>query len=104
MKRYLLGLLIVAAFSVGASGQQCSPLPCIVASTSLTGQTTPLPLTTIYTPPASGVFRVSTYLSVSKAHSSGVTWSLTLGWTDDNGVRSASTTVAENGSNATTAT
>jgi hypothetical protein len=104
MKHCLLGLLIVAAFSLGASGQQCSPLPCIVASASLTGQTAPVPLTTIYTPPASGLFRVSTYLSVTRTRSVTPTWILTLGWTDDNGPRSTTTSATQNGANANAAT
>jgi len=106
MRRYLLAaLLILMGFSLGASAQACSPLPCIVATASLTAQSAPLPLTTIYTPPASGLFRVSTYMSVGKGqHSTAPTWFLTLGWTDDNGPRHVDTTVDQKTSNANTAT
>jgi hypothetical protein len=105
MKRCLLScLLLVTVFSLGASAQQCSPLPCIVATASLTGQSGPLPLTTVYTPPASGMFRVSTYLSVSKTRNVTPTWILTFGWTDDNGPRNTTTSATQNGSNANAAT
>jgi hypothetical protein len=59
----------------------CATLPCEVASVSVTAQTTTVPLTTLFTPSADGLFRISVYMSSSP--SAGSTWAYALFWTDD---------------------
>ena len=104
MKRHLLGLLILTGLSLGASAQTCSPFPCVVTTATLTGQGAPLPPTAIFTPPDSGVFRISTYLSATHPINTAGTWTLYLAWTDDIGGRSAPTVAQTTSSNANTAT
>jgi hypothetical protein len=55
----------------------------IVVKVDLTGQHANIAPTTLYTPPASGMYRVSAYLIVTTISSPGSTLpSLTIGWTD----------------------
>src|SRR3990167_1223004 len=57
----------------------------IVATVSLTGQTGAIGATTIYTPAASGQYRVSVYHLVTTA--GGGTLTTTIGFTDDEGAK-----------------
>ena len=59
----------------------------IVATVSLTGQTGAIGATTIYTPAASGQYRVSVYHLVTTA--GGGTLTTTIGFTDDEGAKTS---------------
>jgi hypothetical protein len=68
MKRCLLLGVFLVALSASGFGQEaknqnspCSSLPCIVASVSLTNQTESVYQVPIYTPPTTGLFRISYY-------------------------------------------
>ena len=58
----------------------------IAAIVSLTGQTGNIATTTIYTPPAAGLYRVSVYALCSKAGTGG-TLAVTIGWSDEVGAK-----------------
>lgn len=62
------------------------PNPQIVARVNLTGQTNPIPTTTIFTPPVDGLFRISGVMvtTVANGDSSG-TWGLGVNWSPDPG-------------------
>ena len=87
MKRHLLlgALLIVLGASCLGQAPQSSPcasFPCVVASISLADQTMPFTNAVIYTPPASGLFRV-TYYFEADSRGIGANWTMTWSWTDD---------------------
>lgn len=63
----------------------CVDLPSIVAKQSFVSQTSSLGSTTIFTPSADGLFRISAYLERSSASFV----SCTASWTDDYTSRSA---------------
>jgi hypothetical protein len=103
MKRYLVALFLFGLSVSGFAQTQCAAFPCVVATVSLTNQSQAIPNTPIFTPTASGVFRISAYLSTSAGNHSAL-WQLFVGWTDDNGARKASTAAPPSGSNANIAT
>jgi hypothetical protein len=87
MKYWLLVLGCLIALSVSAFGQEATPasspcqtLPCIVASISLINQTESVNQVPIYTPSATGFFRISYYEEVVGAI--GV-FTFTWNWNDD---------------------
>jgi hypothetical protein len=59
--------------------------PRIVAEIALTNQTAPIPTTTIFTPQATGVYRISAYITVTQPGDGQGVWSLEVFWTDDAG-------------------
>lgn len=61
----------------------------IAATVSLTGQTGNIGTTTIYTPPAAGLYRVSVYQICTTAGSAGILNSV-IGWTDNVGAKTLS--------------
>lgn len=61
----------------------------IAATVSLTGQTGNIAATTIYTPPAAGLYRVSVYQICTTAGSAG-TLNSVIGWTDNVGAKTLS--------------
>ena len=88
MKRCLLLGTFLIALSARGFGQEaknqnspCASLPCIVASVSLINQTESVYQAPIYTPPTTGLFRIS-YYEINGQHGFGV-WTLTWNWTDD---------------------
>jgi len=85
----LLGLSSVGfAQTANARGNTtCAALPCVVASVSLTNQTTTVTLATLFTPAADGLYRISVYMSTSPTK--GSTWAYALLWTDDNKARNS---------------
>ena len=95
MKRCLTLLLLFALSLCGlaqdarekSTGATCAAFPCVVASVSLTNQGQGIPATAIFTPAASGVFRIGTYLSTTTGTNQNATWEAFVGWTDDIGVR-----------------
>ena len=62
----------------------------IVARGKVLNQTAQIPQKTIFTPSASGLFRLSIYGEISVADSTSTSsWFFSLNWTDDSGVASA---------------
>ncbi len=92
MLRSLFFLMIVAALCVGAAAQS----PTIVAQVSLTNQAAPIPKTTLVTPSADALYRVTAYFVVTKTNRSGTLWHLTLGWEGDGGTKATDVTIASN--------
>ena len=86
-------LLAVFAFTLGNRSATATPsgtvTPVIVASRALTGRTTMIPTTTLFTPSVTGLYRVSAYIAMSTSGTTGCPWDLTLGWTDDAGAEQA---------------
>lgn len=64
----------------------CAAFPCVVATLSLSHQNAVFTQEPIYTPAASGLFRISYYEVVSPIN--GVGWNFTWSWTDDIKTRS----------------
>ncbi len=73
--------------SLGAASNSYSH-PVIVANLALTGQTAAIPETTLFTPRVTGLYRISTYMTMAQHGDSGSLWGVKLGWTDDAGVES----------------
>jgi hypothetical protein len=80
-------LLVLLAASASCFGQSSVPLyPRVVAKVSLTGQTAAIPTTTIFTPKANGLYRISAYGAMTTPVSeNAASWSVSFGWTDDAG-------------------
>ena len=104
MKRYLVSLFVLALSLSGFAHAQCAAFPCVVATISLTNQNTSIPNTPIFTPVTTGIFRISAYLSTTRAHVRGGLWLVQLKWTDDNGTVKDVTVAHERSSNAFIAT
>jgi hypothetical protein len=87
MKRYLALLFVLASASLPAIAQTCSTFPCVVASVSLTGQTSPIKPTPIFTPANAGVFRVtvSMVLTHASAGNSNPRFNTIVQWIDETG-------------------
>jgi hypothetical protein len=87
-------LLAIFAFASGnrfAGATPATPAsPTIVASRALTGRTTMIPATTLFTASATGLYRMSAYIAMSTPGTTGCPWDLTVGWTDDAGAEEAS--------------
>lgn len=73
---------LMVLVSVAAFGQS----PVIVAQVSLRNQGQAIGPTPLLTPPTTGVYRVSAYISSSNAPSTGY-WSLHIKWVDENALR-----------------
>jgi hypothetical protein len=87
-------LLAIFAFTLGDRFATATPSgtvsPSIVASRQLTGRTTMIPTTALFTPSTTGLYRVSAYIAMSTSGTTGCPWDLTFGWTDDAGAEQAS--------------
>jgi hypothetical protein len=60
--------------------------PIIITKRKLVNQTAPIPTTTIFTPTHDGVYRLSSYATLTTADpNSNSFWSFNIGWTDDAG-------------------
>jgi len=88
MKRCRLVGAFLIALSASGFGQEarnesspCPSFPCVVASIALTDQTMSVSQVPIYTPPATGLFRV-VYYEESLPSGPGY-WIFTWNWTDD---------------------
>jgi hypothetical protein len=96
-KTLSLLLLAASAICVGQSAvankavtNNAVTYPRVVAKVSLTGQTAVIPTTTIFTPKASGLYRISVYGAMTKPVSeNAANWDVSLGWTDDAGAEGA---------------
>jgi hypothetical protein len=64
--------------------------PTIVASKAITGRTTMIPTATLFTASATGLYRVSAYLSMTTPSTNGCAWYFNVGWTDEAGAEEAS--------------
>jgi hypothetical protein len=86
--------LAIFAFTLGnrfAGATPAGPVtPTIVASRQLTGRTTMIPTTTLYTASATGLYRVSAYISMTTPGTNGCAWYFNVGWTDDAGAEAVS--------------
>ena len=80
---------LVAARSTGTPAPTTTS-PTIVRKVVLVNQTAPIPTTTIFTPGASGLFRVSVYMTQVSPGGADDSWSCNLNWTDDAGAESSS--------------
>jgi hypothetical protein len=95
MYRNLSIAVLVAAFALVA-GRTALPnstptSPVIVRKVALTNQSAPISTTTLFTPPQSGLYRVSVYMTqvVANVQQNGL-WSYNIGWSDDAGAETAS--------------
>jgi hypothetical protein len=79
-------LVVRAGKPAATSYVAISAAPNIVAQVALTGQTAPIPTTTLFTPSATGMYRLSTYGTITNpvAVVDGY-WLVILNWTDDAG-------------------
>jgi hypothetical protein len=78
---FLTALCACGVCQANGSSSPCATFPCVVASISLVNQTEPLNQMPVYTPTASGLFRVS-YFEQDGELGFGL-WSFTWNWTDD---------------------
>jgi hypothetical protein len=88
MQRLWLLAACLVVFCANGFGQEvnppnspCASFPCVVASVSLVNQTESANQVPIYTPPSTGMFRVSYYEQVGE-RGLGL-WTFTWNWTDD---------------------
>jgi len=90
MKKYFALLMMLGLCVSGfaqttkarrADGTECASLPCVVASISLTDQTSPVSQVPLIVPGADGLYRVTFYLESS--HVKGSVWGISFNWTDD---------------------
>ena len=85
----LLGTFALTSGSKPADASASGlPSPVIVARASLVNHTAALPQTTIFTPTQTGVYRVSAYIAMTTASSTGF-WTFEFCWTDEGGTNLA---------------
>ena len=98
MPKTLALVLLAAASCFGQSGRNAVSInrgtgtptvpffPRVVAQVALTGQTMPIPTTTLFTPKKNGLFRISTYAAMTTPDvGNGARWTVSYGWSDDVG-------------------
>jgi hypothetical protein len=104
MKRILLMIAAIPTMSVGAFAQ-CASFPCVVATASVTNNTTGIDPTTLYTPPAEGTFRVSVYMSTTGGGgNSPAQWFTFVRWVDRLSARNAHVGVLPNSTSSSVGT
>lgn len=82
MKRVTLSLLLLLIVACNMSQAQSQrDLPVVVARLKLTGQTQTIPMTKIFTPKSTGMFRASVVLAETVAQGND-RWTGALMWTD----------------------
>ncbi len=82
----LFPTLVLAQSSKPASPPTPFPSPLIVAKGKLVNQTAPIPMTTIFTPNQTGLYRISVYVTLTKSDPSSQSfWNYYVQWTDDAG-------------------
>ncbi len=80
--------LIVKAGNASATSYVAIPAaPNIVAQVALTGQTAPIPQTTLLTPQTNGLYRISAYIVTTTLATNGDPINLNLTYTDDSGAK-----------------
>jgi hypothetical protein len=101
-KAVCVAVLLYAMFSLtgsksadaSAAGSLTSPV--IVAKVSRTGRTTTIPITTIFTPRVSGLFRIAPYLAVTSPGVGNGAWMLSINYTDEAGAEQIDETFVNN--------
>ncbi len=84
MYKPIVVLSVLLASLAASYGQSSLASPYIVAKGKFIGRATSIPMTTIFTPARTGLYRVSMYMTVTTADpSSSYCWSPLLQWTDD---------------------
>src|SRR5215831_12752696 len=84
MRKSLFCLWVISISWIGAMPQSAT----IVAQVSLTNQTSSIPRTTLVTPSADALYRVTAYFNTVKGDALGTRWCLFFYWGDDEGQRS----------------
>lgn len=86
-KTLVVAVLLLPTF-VLAQSHKTPTSPLVVAKGKLLNQTANIPTTTIFTPPQSGLYRLSVYgtLTTAGAVNASSNWLYTPSWTDDSGV------------------
>ena len=88
-KALAVAVLLFGALAIGFAIND-SPAafigPRVVAKINLTNQTSQIPPTTLFTPPTSGMFRISVYETMTAAGDGN---GVVLNWTDEAGLESA---------------
>jgi hypothetical protein len=84
---YKTALCVIAVLFGTAIASSNSPptFPKVVAKVAITGRTTAIPIKTLLTPTANGLYRVSAYSVVTVPNGNTAFWHLKLNWTDDYG-------------------
>lgn len=85
MKLLRLLALLVIGFSASAFAQ-CAAFPCVVATVSLTNQSQTIPATPMFTPSATGLYRLTSYMTTSTGTTDAY-WTIEVGWTDNRGFK-----------------
>ena len=95
----VLAVLAVVSGNRFADAAPAAPVsPQIVAKAKLTGQTSAIPTTTIFTPEQTGLYRLSVYATLTRTDpSSQSIWNLDVGFTDDAGTFSLNSVLYANG-------
>ena len=83
----ILKVSILLTFAVLTVSSFAQTFPTVVATVKVTGQTTPISQTVLFTPIADGMFRISGYMvtTVPKTNGTKADWAATMNWTDDAG-------------------
>jgi hypothetical protein len=71
MPKALSLLIVFLGVAVGSFAQTTTTFPKVVATFNRLNQTAAIPTTTIYTPPKGGLFRITIYGAIVKAHGTG---------------------------------
>ncbi len=91
-KTLCIAVLLLPTFGLAQAPKATTPFssPLIVAKAKLVNQTAAIPATTIFTPTQSGLYRLSLYMTVSKADAKSATSrDFYLTWTDDAGAENS---------------
>lgn len=82
-----LATMLVLTLAALTTRSLAQTSPTIVATVKLTGQTAAVPKTTLFTPTADGMFRITAYMvtTVPTTNGSKADWLLRVGYTDDAG-------------------
>ena len=91
-KALCVAVLLVPIFAIAqttkASTTPPFASPVIVAKGKFVNQTAPIPTTTIFTPPQTGLYRLSVYATLTKSDPASLSsWSYGVNWTDDTGAQ-----------------
>jgi hypothetical protein len=79
--------LLLTLLGLAVAGHAATS-PAIIKTIVLKGQTTSIPPTTIFTPPTSGLFRISVYMVATGGFDNLGNWNAKINWTDDAGPES----------------
>ncbi|SRR5579864_5935687 len=86
MRRALLSLVALFGLAIASFGQTTTTFPKVVATFQRLHQTAAIPATTIFTPKAGGLFRITIYFALLKANSDQSSeWVPTITFPNDTG-------------------